>query len=118
MSLVQHRSMHAVVCIEAADNGNAERPHNSEPILDPVQVEVPADEVKRLHVFIAHAGEQKKAFVDLMRVLLQVVYKLRVFVDEWSLQPDDDSLPVIQQHLAAAAVGETATHLKSLCTIT
>lgn len=56
-------------------------------------------------VFIAHAGEQKRGFVDVLRVLLRKVHGLDVFVDEWSLQPGNDAPLVMRQSLAAAAVG-------------
>lgn len=57
-------------------------------------------------VFIAHAGEQKQSFVDVLRVLLRDVHALDVFVDEWSLLPNDDALDVIQENLRSAAVGK------------
>lgn len=56
-------------------------------------------------VFIAHAGEQKRGFVDLLRVLLRDIHALDVFVDEWSLQPGDHAPPIMRQSLAAAAIG-------------
>jgi len=56
------------------------------------------------HVFISHAGEQKREFVDMLRVSLQDQHKLDVFVDEWSLCPNDDASSVIEQNLRTAAI--------------
>ena len=58
-------------------------------------------------VFIAHAGEQKHGFVDMLRVLLEELHTLDVFVDEWSLQPSNVALHTIEQALCSAAVGES-----------
>ena len=69
------------------------------------------------HVFIAHAGEQKQGFVDLLRVLLRDVHHLTVFVDEWSLRPNDDAPDIICQNLRTAAVGEGDTILMLLCMV-
>ena len=56
-------------------------------------------------VFIAHAGEQKKEFVDTLRVLLRYGHGLNVFVDEWCLRPGDDAPGIMQEQLSTAAVG-------------
>jgi hypothetical protein len=56
-------------------------------------------------VFIAHAGEQKKEFVDTLRVLLRYGHGVNAFVDEWCLRPGDDAPYVMQNQLQTAAVG-------------
>ena len=55
--------------------------------------------------------------MDLLRVLLRDVHRLTVFVDEWSLRPNDDALPVIRQSLRTAAVGEGDTLPTLLCMV-
>lgn len=55
--------------------------------------------------------------MDLLRVLLRDVHHLTVFVDEWSLQPNDDAMPVIRQSLRTAAVGEGDTLPTLLCMV-
>ena len=40
----------------------------------------------RWDVFLSHAGEQKKEFVDLMHAWLTEVYRLKCFLDEHSLR--------------------------------
>ena len=56
-------------------------------------------------VFICHSGTEKKEFVDVLRILLQKLHKLKVFVDEWGLEYNDDAPAVMQQRLETAAVG-------------
>ena len=42
-------------------------------------------------VFLSHAGEQKKEFVDLMHAWLTEVYFLKCFLDEHILWPGESS---------------------------
>ena len=51
-------------------------------------------------------GRQKKEFVDVLRVLLQQVHHLNVFVDEHSLLVGDHAREQMKAKLSAAAVGE------------
>ena len=67
---------------------------------------MPAISAQGPQVFIAHAGEQKQSFVDVLRVLLRDVHALDVFVDEWSLHPNNDALDVIKENLHTAPVGK------------
>ena len=60
-------------------------------------------------VFIAHAGEQKQGFVDVLRVLLQQVHRLNVFVDEHSLAVGEHAREQMRDKLATAAVGGCGT---------
>jgi hypothetical protein len=66
-------------------------------------------------VFIAHAGEAKASFVDMLRVLLCEVHSLDVFVDEWSLRPNDNASALVHQNLRTAAVGELGACPSNVC---
>ena len=56
-------------------------------------------------VFLSHAGEQKRCFVDYLREFLDRE-EVSHFLDEYSLQPGDKAWPTIVQALEGAAVGE------------
>jgi hypothetical protein len=57
-------------------------------------------------VFICHAGEQKKDFVDTVRTLLKDVHKLNVFLDEHSLLIGDHARDKMHEGLESAFVGK------------
>jgi hypothetical protein len=60
-------------------------------------------------VFISHAGEQKWNIVATIRRKFKDHYPLlNVFVDEFSLVPDDDGWAEIQKVLQKALVGGSA----------
>ena len=58
-------------------------------------------------VFLSHAGEQKKDFVDLMHAWLTEVHRLKCFLDEHSLRRGDFSWEQMEKSLRLAAVGQT-----------
>jgi hypothetical protein len=57
-------------------------------------------------VFICHAGEQKKDFVDTLRTLLKDVHKLSVFLDEHNLLVGDHARDKMRDSLETASVGK------------
>ena len=64
-----------------------------------------ASRVRPYDVFLSHAGEQKKEFVDTVCTLLTEVHSIRTFVDEHELQPGDAAWPAMEAALREAAVG-------------
>jgi hypothetical protein len=56
------------------------------------------------HVFISHAGEQKRGFVDFLVAAFPP--PLKVFLDEYTLEAGNDAMPAIDASLKDALVGE------------
>jgi hypothetical protein len=58
-------------------------------------------------VFISHAGEQKRGFVDFLLDKFNELHPaLKVFVDEYTLDKGGDALPAINAALGDAFVGK------------
>ena len=64
----------------------------------------------KLDVFLSHAGEQKKDFVDLIHAWLTEVYRLKCFLDEHSLRRGDYAWLQMEKSLRLASVGQTFLH--------
>jgi hypothetical protein len=72
---------------------------------------------KLCQVFISHAGEQKRGFVDFLRKEFNDRHAaLEVFVDQYSLKMGGSAMPAIEAALGDAFVGTLPTmHVPCLC---
>jgi hypothetical protein len=65
------------------------------------------DQRKQYHIFVSHAGEQKKQLVDHVRDKFAKAYpQLVVFADEWTLLPGDRAMDELWGACEAAHVGK------------
>jgi hypothetical protein len=61
------------------------------------------------HVFLSHAGEHKRGFVDFLEVEFKKRFPaVRVFLDEYTLEPAGRAMDNIHAALQDAFVGERA----------
>ena len=60
---------------------------------------------EKCDVFLSHAGEQKKDFVDLIYAWLTEVHQLKCFLDEHDLRPGDQAWLQMEKSLRLASVG-------------
>jgi hypothetical protein len=65
---------------------------------------------KQCHVFISHAGEEKRGFVDFLLADFNKRYPaLTVFVDDYSLKVGGDAMSAMSAALQDAFVGTLST---------
>jgi hypothetical protein len=61
---------------------------------------------ERYKLFLCHAGEQKRCFVDFLRARLESRYPgVRFFLDEYAMKPADGAMEEIHAALGDALVG-------------